>query len=98
MMTVFVHTVPFQLCRDALLAYKNHLANFSQQGFCIMPSYRVYRKLHINSLMYFSITYHANISTEVPAGTKSNNSTISALRMRTQPFEPGWPKTVSSGV
>ena len=41
---------------------------------------------------------HSRIRTSVPAGTRSNSSTTSRLRMRMQPWEPGTPRVTSSGV
>ena len=38
------------------------------------------------------------IVTGVPTGTRSNNSTISALRIRTQPCDPGTPIVAESGL
>ncbi len=40
----------------------------------------------------------AEISTGVPARTRSNNSTRSAFRIRMQPIEPGLPSSIVSGV
>src|SRR5262249_30198754 len=42
--------------------------------------------------------HYVEILTGVPAGTRSNSSTISALRIRMQPIEPGAPMGTESGL
>src|ERR1035437_342364 len=114
-MTIFIQAIPLQLYGHSLLTNEYRLAHSTQQGFGIMPSYRMYCKFHVISLISATVTLQndkiltvilqssqlgnqAKISPAVPAGTSSNNSSRSALRIRTQPCEPGLPNTVLSGV